>query len=321
VKSRGIASADIGELSAQVRPLGLELVEIPSDGNCLFGAVADQLENDPGRHKKYRDEVVNYLENHADDFMPFITTTLKGYQKYCDNMRKNGAWGGQPELVAVSQYYKADITLHQVGRPANKLIEAHPKAEHQLHLAYHTKGHEHYNSVRPVGTTAQKGSSSIPQQGVLQPSNASNKRKAEDQGAPVKAAKQGKENKVCQAQGKAATKSVAENKKVAANEQPAKKTTAKKATAKKAVDEKKSAKKVTAKKAAPKKVTAKKAAPKKATAKKAAPKKATAKKATAKKATAKKATAKKATAKKATAKKAAPKKATAKKATAKTAKR
>ena len=67
--------------------------------------------------------------------------------QYCDKMRKNGSWGGQPELVAVSQCYQVDITLHQLGLPANKMME-HSSPKGHIHLAYHQNGQEHYNSVR-----------------------------------------------------------------------------------------------------------------------------------------------------------------------------
>ena len=64
-------------------------------------------------------------------------------------MRKDGAWGGQPELAAVSQRFQVDITLHQLGLPANQMTEVSQPRQH-IHLAYHKSGQEHYNSMRPL---------------------------------------------------------------------------------------------------------------------------------------------------------------------------
>jgi len=75
----------------------------------------------------------------------------------------------------VSQVFKADITLHQVGMPPNKACEAFPKAERHLHLADHTKGHEHYNSVRPLGSRDANAAAGTQQGGDLK------KRKADEQ--------------------------------------------------------------------------------------------------------------------------------------------
>merc|ERR1711998_289189 len=96
----GRTGSDVVAFNEQLAGSALTIREILADGNCLFSSVADQIERDPSLHAKYRGEVVQHLEENADDFMPFITTTKAGFQKYCDKMRREGAWGGQLELVA-----------------------------------------------------------------------------------------------------------------------------------------------------------------------------------------------------------------------------
>ena len=40
--------------------------------NCLFRALADQLEGDMTRHVHHRRETVRYIEEHRDEFAPFV---------------------------------------------------------------------------------------------------------------------------------------------------------------------------------------------------------------------------------------------------------
>ena len=42
------------------------------DGNCLFRSVADQLEGNEKLHRKYRQDAIDHITAHQDDFSPFI---------------------------------------------------------------------------------------------------------------------------------------------------------------------------------------------------------------------------------------------------------
>lgn len=63
-------------------PLGLRIKAIPSDGNCLFNAVADQLtKNSEGGlgatlgfdyYRTLRKKASDYMFQHKDEFMPFM---------------------------------------------------------------------------------------------------------------------------------------------------------------------------------------------------------------------------------------------------------
>ena len=49
------------EFDANLNEKGLQLVEIYGDGNCLFRAVAEQLDGDQEKHRKYRRLAVKEL--------------------------------------------------------------------------------------------------------------------------------------------------------------------------------------------------------------------------------------------------------------------
>lgn len=86
-----------------------------ADGNCLFRSLSDQLYFDYGsRHLEIRDDVVDYMEGHKDDFVVFLVLDDKDsndedaadFESYCNEMRNDGTWGGNLELVAASRMYR-----------------------------------------------------------------------------------------------------------------------------------------------------------------------------------------------------------------------
>ncbi|KAF8507236.1 hypothetical protein JB92DRAFT_2815421 [Gautieria morchelliformis] len=117
---------------------GLEIHEINPDGHCLFAAVADQLailSVLPVQRATYhttRHATADYLEAHPDDFLPFLVSmeedgagasdaglmTLQDFQKYCATIRDTGAWGGEPEILAMARAFDVQIHVVQWGTPS-----------------------------------------------------------------------------------------------------------------------------------------------------------------------------------------------------------
>jgi OTU domain-containing protein 3 len=60
------------KFSVQIRALNLRIRDVDADGNCLFRAVADQIEGNQQNHLKYRHAVVDYMQDNPDLFKPFI---------------------------------------------------------------------------------------------------------------------------------------------------------------------------------------------------------------------------------------------------------
>ena len=95
----------------------LTIVDMESDGNCLFRSISDQLYYDYGNnHHEIRDEICNYIEDYKDDFIFFLVLDDKDaaendedatdFESYVTNMRHDGDWGGQIELLAASKVYR-----------------------------------------------------------------------------------------------------------------------------------------------------------------------------------------------------------------------
>ncbi|CAI5736842.1 unnamed protein product [Peronospora destructor] len=133
----------------QLADVGCKLHEVKGDGNCLFRALSDQLFGDQQQHEQVREKIVNYLEQHRNDFEPFMEDEEK-FEKYCERMRENGTWGGNQELYAAARLFQAYIIVHQ-NQPSARImvIECDQlKPTRFIHVAYH--GEDHYDSVRSI---------------------------------------------------------------------------------------------------------------------------------------------------------------------------
>ncbi|PON28329.1 hypothetical protein TGAM01_v202823 [Trichoderma gamsii] len=137
--------------------------DIQPDGHCLFSALADQLshndislggDKEEPAYKTIRKTATGYMEEHKDDFAPFLEEDFGGYVK---KMRDTAEWGGQLELMAVARRYGVEIKVIQDGRTENISGRQEEGDEAKtLWLAYYRHGYglgEHYNSLRRATTT------------------------------------------------------------------------------------------------------------------------------------------------------------------------
>lgn len=138
---------------------------IRADGHCLYSAVADQLEqlqipvsSDGGEktvesaYKITRRRAADYIEQHPDDFVPFLEEPLSDY---LHKIRETGEWGGQLELMALAKSYGVDINVLQDFGRVEKIEAGELKGgdERCMWLGYYKHGFglgEHYNSLRKI---------------------------------------------------------------------------------------------------------------------------------------------------------------------------
>mmetsp|Transcript_511 Transcript_511/g.861 ORF Transcript_511/g.861 Transcript_511/m.861 type:complete len:290 (-) Transcript_511:2754-3623(-) len=146
------------KLKQQLKNFGLRIKEISGDGNCLFKAVSDQLIGSEDLHKEYRELACNYMQAHKEYFSPFVEDDWD-FDDYVMKMRKEGTWGGNMELQALSLCLEVNIKIHMFGRP---LWEISNFAQDRgcIHLSYHDG--DHYNSVRLMTDTHQEPAQPIP---------------------------------------------------------------------------------------------------------------------------------------------------------------
>ncbi|XP_034182079.2 deubiquitinase OTUD6B [Osmia lignaria lignaria] len=138
---------------------GLMIYEIPSDGHCLYNAVAHQLKiigETPLNFQELRIKTGIYLRENMNEFLPFISNpdsddflSPEQYKKYCDDVADTNAWGGAIELQVLSHVLKCPIEVIQASGAPYIIGESY-STEKKMILTYHRHMYElgaHYNSV------------------------------------------------------------------------------------------------------------------------------------------------------------------------------
>ncbi|CAG8478049.1 4021_t:CDS:10, partial [Funneliformis mosseae] len=140
-------------LDQQLKEMGLYCKEISGDGNCLFRSLSDQFYGNTKQHSKIRKEICAYLEENFDHFQFFVEDD-KPFDYHLAQMKKDGTYGGNMELVGFAQLYEVDIKIYQPGTiyviEGSEDNKSTKKAgtKKTLHIAYHNW--EHYSSVRNI---------------------------------------------------------------------------------------------------------------------------------------------------------------------------
>ncbi|KAL0112876.1 hypothetical protein PUN28_012256 [Cardiocondyla obscurior] len=137
----------------------LIIYEIPSDGHCLYNAVAHQLKingETPLSLHDLRTKTADYLRQNMNDFLPFLSNpesdnllTPEEYEKYCNDVAETSAWGGAVELQVISRILKCPIEVIQATGAPYIIGNEHSKGKKVI-LTYHRHMYElgaHYNSV------------------------------------------------------------------------------------------------------------------------------------------------------------------------------
>ena len=133
---------EVGTLcwSSALRPNCDCASQINPDGHCLFSAIADQLAllnilpANEANYATVRAAASTYLSQHPDDFLPFLPSIsgedgvgatdnnglmdAQQFEQYCSTIRDTSAWGGEPEILALSRAYNVPIQVIQAGTPS-----------------------------------------------------------------------------------------------------------------------------------------------------------------------------------------------------------
>jgi len=142
----------------QLSATGLTIREMPGDGNCLFRALADQLEGHTRNHVEHRRAVVQYMRDNRPDFEPFVEDDVP-FEKYVQSLSQPGTFAGNDAIVAFARLHNVTVVIHQLNSPAWLI---HPSKDElpngrEVHIAYHNG--DHYNSVRKLGDDSESPSS------------------------------------------------------------------------------------------------------------------------------------------------------------------
>eukprot|EP00026_Physarum_polycephalum_P010868 Phypoly_transcript_11053.p1 GENE.Phypoly_transcript_11053~~Phypoly_transcript_11053.p1 ORF type:complete len:400 (+),score=62.95 Phypoly_transcript_11053:56-1201(+) len=146
-------NADFKKLSDQLVLLGLTIKDVAGDGNCLFRAIGDQMENNPNKHHEYRATIVTFMEKNRDMFEPFLDAEDDGtFEEYILSMRTDGAWGGNLEIQAASLSLHINIIIYQLDQPRWEVVNFADAKTRTIQLSY--LDGDHYASVRPIAGVA-----------------------------------------------------------------------------------------------------------------------------------------------------------------------
>eukprot|EP00300_Choanocystis_sp_HF-7_P013894 c18492_g1_i1.p1 GENE.c18492_g1_i1~~c18492_g1_i1.p1 ORF type:complete len:350 (+),score=95.47 c18492_g1_i1:28-1050(+) len=151
---RALSYQEALRMNERLRPLNLELSDVESDGNCLFRAIADQLEGDESLHKTYRQKILEFIRTNREDFEFFIEDD-EPFDDYLQRMADNAEWGGQLEITAASRLFSVDVVIHQLDLPDYEMRAGPQPTTKQIHLFYVTD--LHYASVRPIKPSTVSG--------------------------------------------------------------------------------------------------------------------------------------------------------------------
>ncbi|XP_022109291.1 OTU domain-containing protein 3-like [Acanthaster planci] len=139
--------------ATQIQTVGLELRDVPGDGNCLFRALGDQMDGHGRNHLKHRAETVQYILEHRDDFEPFVEDDVP-FDRHIENLAKSGTYAGNDSIVAFARRHGLNVVIHQLNAPDWKVSGSDRPEARELHIAYHNG--DHYSSVRKFGDKSQE---------------------------------------------------------------------------------------------------------------------------------------------------------------------
>eukprot|EP00048_Salpingoeca_helianthica_P020394 m.6349 g.6349 ORF g.6349 m.6349 type:complete len:300 (+) comp4754_c0_seq1:50-949(+) len=143
---------EMKKILEQLQPLSLRVDQIPSDGHCLFRAVASQLSPSPSV-SDLRARVAAHMLANQVEFAPFVMAedgeaSEEHFKEHCNRIATTSEWGGQPELRAIAELLQRHVRVFQASGPMSFGNESDPPINvtfhrHQYHLG------EHYNAAVP----------------------------------------------------------------------------------------------------------------------------------------------------------------------------
>lgn len=152
------------KLRERLQNEGFTVHEIPSDGNCLFQAVAHQLSVLPDKtmthtYQDLRKMTANYMREHKDQLMPFFLAQLDEnntissddpFEQHCQAIGETAAWGGELEVSALSKLLGRKIIIYGPTDITYNSDAIDNDTAAPIRLAFHRKLYStgaHYNSI------------------------------------------------------------------------------------------------------------------------------------------------------------------------------
>ena len=141
------AQNEINEkFSEELKKLGFYIKEVKGDGNCLFRSVSEQLEGNENNYEIYRQKCVDYMKENKDAFIPFLEEE-EPIDTYIEKISKDGEWGGNLEIYALSMALNANFYIYIHEQPIY-IVKTVDETTNNIMMTYHNG--KHYNSLRKL---------------------------------------------------------------------------------------------------------------------------------------------------------------------------
>lgn len=141
-----IASSMYSRYKDALASKGLRLTPVSGDGNCMFRSVAHQVYGSDEHHDVVRQAAASYMLIERAYFAGWIADD---YDAYIANLRKDGTWGDDPELQALSEVYDRPVEIWvadaKAGARVLKTMHGVRTGRTPMRLSYYGGGH--YDSI------------------------------------------------------------------------------------------------------------------------------------------------------------------------------
>ena len=100
---------------------GYRIDPIKRDGNCLFRAVAGAFLEDTELYEDVRKQCADFMEKEKEYFTPFVQIVtkegvmVKTFDDHISNLRRDGDWGGEPEITALSGIFNCFFEVYKLS--------------------------------------------------------------------------------------------------------------------------------------------------------------------------------------------------------------
>ena len=118
---------------------------VPSDGNCLFSSISDQVYGTYKHNSIIREKCMDYIEKNAIFFSQYIEGGEKQMPAYIERKRKGGIWADNLEIEALGEIYQRSIEIYI--NPDKPILIGPDRKKFPIRISYH--GNKHYNSIVP----------------------------------------------------------------------------------------------------------------------------------------------------------------------------
>ena len=129
-----------------LKKIGYYIREVKGDGNCLFRSVAEQMEENENKYQEYREKCVEYMIEKKEEFVPFLEED-QTLDEYIEKISKDGEWGGNLEIYALSMALKVNFHIYIYEQPIY-VVKNWEDPKMTIMLTYHNG--KHYNSLRKL---------------------------------------------------------------------------------------------------------------------------------------------------------------------------